>query len=603
MRPDEGAGLRPSAAPGDGDPDAREIEVPLALASEEERLAEKSFAALTPDEMARLRRMMSDLELATPQRRKRRVRRARRGERLDLRRTMRASMRAGGDPIRLVRRRRRTAPRRLVMLCDISGSMEPYGRAYLQLLRSAVASGTPAEAFVFATRLTRLTRALGGRNPEAAIQRAAAAAPDWSSGTRIGQALKRFNDRYGRRGMARGAVVVILSDGWERADPALVGREMERLSRLAHRIVWVNPRASAPGFEPRTGGMAAALPHCDALVSGHSLARDERARGRPGGRAPGRAQPAAGARGRGAGLGERRADGRPAPRADAERLRPEARPHDAREPGHRAASARGLRGARTPGRPERAPPASVGRIDHRYGGRFGPLVGGRSDRVAICPDVPSRHLSTAYAPPAPSRRYSVRPERARVATNVTQGAPSPRHSAGGARRYGSSVADGPVYRAVFIRMHPTGKAVLSLSEASQGTEAELAATAADELGIPPEDVKVVHEDTDRFGIGNSFNAAPSDAVGENVAITARKLRDKAELIAALMLDASPDSLQWEGGHWSAGGKLRPHAGGLPPRLRRGCASGRRRGLARRADDVPARRTAAGGLSARLPGPP
>jgi uncharacterized protein len=134
-----------------------------------------------------------------------------------------------------------------------------------------VASGAPAEAFVFATRLTRLTRALGGRNPEAAIQRAVAAAPDWSSGTRIGEALRSFNDRYGRRGMARGAVVVILSDGWERADPALVGREMERLGRLAHRIVWVNPRAGATGFSPWTGGMAAALPHCDALVSGHSL--------------------------------------------------------------------------------------------------------------------------------------------------------------------------------------------------------------------------------------------------------------------------------------------------------------------------------------------
>ena len=174
---DEGAGLRPSAAPGEGDADGREIEVPLALASEEERLAEKSFAALTPEELARLRRMMAELELATPQRRKRRVRRARRGERLDLRRTLRASLRTGGDPIRLVRRRRRTGPRRLVLLCDISGSMEPYARAYLQLLRSAIASGTPAEAFVFATRLTRLTRALGGRNPEAAIQRAAAAAP------------------------------------------------------------------------------------------------------------------------------------------------------------------------------------------------------------------------------------------------------------------------------------------------------------------------------------------------------------------------------------------------------------------------------------------
>jgi uncharacterized protein with von Willebrand factor type A (vWA) domain len=149
--------------------------------------------------------------------------------------------------------------------------MEPYGRAYLQLLRSAIASGTPAEAFVFATRLTRLTRALSGRNPEAAIQRAAAAAPDWSGGTRIGAALRDFNDRHGRRGMARGAVVVILSDGWERADPALVGREMERLARLAYRIVWVNPRVAAPGFAPSTGGMAAALPHVDELVSGHSL--------------------------------------------------------------------------------------------------------------------------------------------------------------------------------------------------------------------------------------------------------------------------------------------------------------------------------------------
>ena len=273
---DEHAGLRPSAAPDQSNSEGRELEVPLALASEEERLAGKNFSALTPDELARLRRMMSELELATPQRRKRRVRRARRGERLDLRRTLRASMRTGGDPIHLVRRRRRSGPRRLVLLCDISGSMEPYGRAYLQLLRSAIASGTPAEAFVFATRLTRLTRALSGRNPEAAIQRAAAAAPDWSGGTRIGAALRDFNDRYGRRGMARGAVVVILSDGWERADPALVAREMERLGRLAHRIVWVNPRAAAPGFQPRTGGMLAALPHCDALVSGHSLsAMDE----------------------------------------------------------------------------------------------------------------------------------------------------------------------------------------------------------------------------------------------------------------------------------------------------------------------------------------
>ena len=160
-----------------------------------------------------------------------------------------------------------------MLLCDISGSMEPYARAYLQFLACAAGSGPNAEAFVFATRLTRLTRALASRNPELAIQRAAAAAPDWSSGTRIGDALREFNDKHGRRGMARGAVIVILSDGWERGDPKLVGREMERLARLAHRIVWVNPRVGADDFSVQSGGMVAALPHCDALVSGHSFAR------------------------------------------------------------------------------------------------------------------------------------------------------------------------------------------------------------------------------------------------------------------------------------------------------------------------------------------
>ena len=247
------------------------IDLPLARASDEERLAAKSFDALEPDELARLYRLMSRLELATPLRRTRRYRRGRHGRHIDMRRTLRASLRTGGDPVRLARRRRRIARRRLVLLCDISGSMEPYARAYLQFLASAAGSGPKAEAFVFATRLTRLTRALASRHPERAIQRAAAAAPDWSSGTRIGQALKTFNDRHGRRGMARGAVIVILSDGWERGDPRLVGREMERLARLAHRIVWVNPRVSASAFSVQAGGMVAALPHCDALVSGHSF--------------------------------------------------------------------------------------------------------------------------------------------------------------------------------------------------------------------------------------------------------------------------------------------------------------------------------------------
>jgi uncharacterized protein with von Willebrand factor type A (vWA) domain len=243
------------------------------LASDEEVLRSKRFDALEPDELARLYRLMTRLRIATPPRRTRRPKRDRRGERIDMRRTLRGSLRTAGDPIRLSRRRRRVVRRRIVMLCDISGSMEPYARAYLQFLTAAAGgpSANRAEAFVFATRLTRLTRALSSRNPERAIQRAAAAAPDWSSGTRIGDALKAFNDRHGRRGMARGAVVVILSDGWERGDPALVGREMERLRRLAYRIVWVNPRVSARGFEARAGGLVAALPHCDALVSGHSL--------------------------------------------------------------------------------------------------------------------------------------------------------------------------------------------------------------------------------------------------------------------------------------------------------------------------------------------
>ena len=261
-------------APGStsGDDDETEQEIPLTIASADEVLRNKRFDALAPDELAELYRLMTALELATPLRRTRRYEKRRRGERIDLRRTLRGSLRTGGDPVRLRRRRRRVVPRRLVLLCDISGSMEPYARAYLQFLACAAGCGPNAEAFAFATRLTRLTRALRSRNPERAIQRAAAAAPDWSSGTRIGEALRAFNDRHGRRGMARGAVVVILSDGWERGDPALVGRELERLSRLAYRIVWVNPRMAADAFSVRAGGMVAALPHIDALVSGHSFA-------------------------------------------------------------------------------------------------------------------------------------------------------------------------------------------------------------------------------------------------------------------------------------------------------------------------------------------
>jgi uncharacterized protein with von Willebrand factor type A (vWA) domain len=272
-RPPETWSSGPSPAPDRdaGRPDEPPIAVPTA-ASDGEVIRGKRFDALEPGELAQLYRLMSELTLATPRRRTRRREPFRHGAKIDMRRTLRASLRTGGEPIRLARRRRRVVRRRLVLLCDISGSMEPYARAYLQFVTCAAASSPDRnEAFAFATRLTRLTRALHSRNPERAIQQAAATAPDWSSGTRIGEALKTFNDRHGRRGMARGAVVVILSDGWERGDPGLVGQEMQRLARLAYRIVWVNPRAAARGFSPQAGGMAAALPYCDALVSGHSL--------------------------------------------------------------------------------------------------------------------------------------------------------------------------------------------------------------------------------------------------------------------------------------------------------------------------------------------
>ncbi|MEU5346755.1 VWA domain-containing protein [Streptomyces sp. NPDC020766] len=257
----------------DKDKDRRTVEVPTA-GSAAEVLAHKDFAALGPGELAELNRLLALLTLRAPVRRGRRQEADRRGRRIDLRRTLRTGQRTGGEAVLLARTRHRLRRRRLVLLCDISRSMEPYTRAYLRLFPRA-AAGAAAEAFVFATRLTRLTPVLRHTGPsgvDAALRRAGAAASDWSGGTRIGHALAEFNNRFGRRGMARGAVVVIFSDGWEGEDPTAVGREMARLARLTHRIVWVNPRKAAPGYTPRTAGMTAALPHCDAFVSGHSLA-------------------------------------------------------------------------------------------------------------------------------------------------------------------------------------------------------------------------------------------------------------------------------------------------------------------------------------------
>ena len=187
-----------------------------------------------------------------------------------MRGTLRRSHRTAGDPVEFVMRRRSERPRRVVLIADVSGSMEPYARVYLHLMRGAV-QALRAEAFVFATRLTRLTRALAAEHPDVAYRRALDAAPDWSGGTRIGQALETFLDEYGRRGLARGAVVVIVSDGWEIDSPELVGESMRRLSRLAHHVIWVNPRKAADGYAPLVGGMAAALPYVDTFISGHSV--------------------------------------------------------------------------------------------------------------------------------------------------------------------------------------------------------------------------------------------------------------------------------------------------------------------------------------------
>ncbi|HEX9227747.1 MAG TPA: VWA domain-containing protein, partial [Arthrobacter sp.] len=260
-----------SAGPdGAGDRNAPEREAVLAMASTEERLHGMNFARLTEAEVLEIRRLASRLLLATPTRLSRRTRKsAHSSARLDVRATVRAARRSGSDTTRLLYARRREQRRKLVMLCDVSGSMEPYARIFVSLLQGAVATAG-AEAFVFSTRLTRLTRQLALRDPDEALARAAVAAPDWAGGTRIGDSLRHFLDEHGRRGLARGAVVVIFSDGWAQEDPDQVGVQMARLRRLAYRIIWVNPRKAAPGYRPLAGGMAAALPYCDAFVSGHS---------------------------------------------------------------------------------------------------------------------------------------------------------------------------------------------------------------------------------------------------------------------------------------------------------------------------------------------
>lgn len=242
----------------------------LAAVSTTERLRDSNFQAVTEEELALIARLVEQLPLVPPRRLGRRHRRHARGRKLDVRATLRRAHRTGGDPIRLRYRKRTPKPRRIVLIADVSGSMEPYARIYLHLMRGAVTS-INAESFVFATRLTRITRQLSKMRPELAYQAAHDAAKDWNGGTSIGRALTSFVNEFGRRGLARGSVIVIVSDGWEIEDPALIANSMEQISRLAHHVIWVNPRKAAVDYQPLVGGMNAALPFVDTFVSGHSV--------------------------------------------------------------------------------------------------------------------------------------------------------------------------------------------------------------------------------------------------------------------------------------------------------------------------------------------
>jgi uncharacterized protein with von Willebrand factor type A (vWA) domain len=255
-------------------PAAREQlrEVPAAW-SEIELLLEKDFAELSVREAVLAQQLIRRLAKRGPMRQSRRTRpsRARRGHAPDLRRLLRDSLHTGGEPVHRAWRVPTERPRPVVLVCDVSGSMAPYARMLLQYLHACVAARRRVEAFAFATRLTRITHELSGRDHDRALARAAAAVGDLSGGTRIGAAIAELNRLHGRR-LGRGAVVVILSDGWDRGEPELLGNEIARLRRSAHRLVWLNPLAADPDYAPLTRGMQAAVPHVDRLLPGNSLA-------------------------------------------------------------------------------------------------------------------------------------------------------------------------------------------------------------------------------------------------------------------------------------------------------------------------------------------
>jgi uncharacterized protein with von Willebrand factor type A (vWA) domain len=259
----------------DGANDAEDDVIELRF-SATEILRHKDFAEYSTDELAQAQELMSHLRLiGAPRASLRRGPTSQRTSTPDIRRTVRSAIRAGGEPIE----RHHLAPtprlRRLVLLLDVSGSMEPYARALLRFVHAAVAGRQKVEAFTLGTRLTRVTRELSSRDPDIAVRAAGQRVADWSGGTRLGSGLREFNDQWGVRGLARNSIVVILSDGWDRGDPEELGAEMERLQRVTHRLIWVNPLKVTPGYAPLARGMAAALPYVDRFVEGHSVAAME----------------------------------------------------------------------------------------------------------------------------------------------------------------------------------------------------------------------------------------------------------------------------------------------------------------------------------------
>ncbi len=262
---------RPNRARNDEQRERNEAEIELQLSySAMEQLRQKDFAHFTADELAQARDLIAQLHYRVALRHTRRWRNGH-GRRIDARRTLRATLRSGGEPVMLLRKERRQKQRPLVVLCDISGSMGRYSRILIQFTHTLGQGVRNVETFVFGTRLTRITRMLQHKDIDEAVDQVGATVLDWGGGTRIGDALKVFNWQWGRRVLGHGAVVLLISDGWDRGDPQLLGREMARLQRTSHRLIWLNPLLGMANYQPLTRGLQAALPHVDDFLPVHNL--------------------------------------------------------------------------------------------------------------------------------------------------------------------------------------------------------------------------------------------------------------------------------------------------------------------------------------------